>query len=176
MEKAGVQFLNKEGSSKKGHRVFTLPIANDIKNHPGDNEESQTRRFKIYRKMVKLLNDVEGAKRKYRDTHEVILDKDRTALECLPTLTGKECISDPNYKPSYTKDPKERRVNHGNVSEEEYQRFERQMEMLRDSQEKKKAEAGVTKSREVSYYSNIITLTSPFQCSLILTLTSPFQC
>jgi len=162
LEKAGVQFLNKEGNSKNGYRVFTLPIANDIKNHPGDNEESQTRRMKIYKKMVKLLKDVPGAKSKYRNDHEVKLKNHRDAIDGLPTLTGKECISDPYYEQygsSYRKEPKERRVNHGNVSEEEYQRFERQVEMLRDSQEKKKAEAGVTKSREVSHNldSNIIT-------------------
>ena len=159
MEKAGVQFVNKEGNSKEGYKVFTLPIANDIKNHPDDNEESQTRRMKIYRNMVKVLKDVPGAKSKYRNDHEVKLKEDRDDIDDLPTLTGKECISDPYYEPSYRKEPQERRVNHGNVSEEEYQRFELQVEMLRDSQEKKKAEAGVTKSREVSYNldSNIIT-------------------
>jgi len=152
LEKAGVQFLNKEGNSRRGYRVFTLPITNDIKNHSTDNEESQTIRMKIYRKMVTILNDVQGAKSKYRDDHEVKLDKEVKRINGLPTLTGKECISDPNYKPSYTKDPTERRVNHGNVSEEDYQRFERQVKMLRDSQEKeKKAEAAATKPREVSY-------------------------
>ena len=146
MEKAGVQFLNKEQG-----KVFTPRIVNDIKRHPSDGNERRTIRNKIYRKMEDLLEDVEGAKRRYRDDHEVKLKNHRDAIVRLPTLTDNGCISDPRYEPSYWKDPKERRVNHGNVSEEEFQRFERQVEMLRDSEEKKKAEAGVTKSREVSY-------------------------
>jgi len=154
LEKAGVQFVNKE----KG-KVFTPPIVNYIKNYPSVTEEKRTIRNKIYRKMSEILTDVEGAKSKYRNDHEAKLKNDRDVIANLPTLTDNGCISDPYYEQSYWKDPKERRVNHGNVSEEEYQRFERQVEMLRDSQEKKKAEAGVTKSREVSYNldSNIIT-------------------
>jgi len=164
LEKAGVQFLNKEGG-----KVFTPPIVNDIKNpptksKPSNNNENRTTRRKIYRRMEDLLNDKEGAKKKYRNDHEVKLNNDRDVIDGLPTLTGKECISDPYYKQSYKKEPKERRVNRGNVTSEEIKRMEHQVKKVKDSQEKKKAEAGVTKSREVSYnlYSNITAFTTPF--------------
>jgi len=137
----GVEFWGSDGT------VYPLvkKIEENIKNDSGSIRQYISKKLtSVFSNKAKTILAVKEYKRK----HEERVALEATNIKSFPSLG----TMDEDYVPFYEIPPEERKGRDGNVSEEEIKRMDTQFEILKKSQESKKAAAEVTKSRVVSCF------------------------
>lgn len=140
MEK-GVEFWGSDGT--------VYPLMNKIEETI--KKDSGSIRQYISNKLISVFGNQAKtilAVKEYKRKHEERVALESTNIKSFPSLG----TMDEDYVPFYEIPPEEREGRDGNVSGEEIKRMDTQFEILKKSQESKKAAAGATKPRAVSCF------------------------